>query len=77
LPNKHILNCKFKISLCFHKVEDLHYDDFFDALHEDGDDQAVQLEKETEWGEVEEEEEDKDVTDGLSNEEDTSVKNFR
>ena len=63
--------------MCFHKVEDLHYDDFFDAPHEGGDDQAVQLENGTECGGVEEEEGDKDVTDELSYEEDTSVKNFR
>jgi hypothetical protein len=56
--------------MCFHKVEDLHYDDFFDAPNEGGDDQAVQLEKGTEWGGVEEEE-----ADELSHEEDTSVKN--
>lgn len=57
--------------MCFHKVEDLHYDDFFDAPNEGGDDQAVQLESGTELGGVEEEE-----GDGLSHEEDTSVKNF-
>jgi hypothetical protein len=64
-------------SLCLHKVEDLHYGDFFDAPQEGGDDQAVQLESDTEWGGLEEEEGDKDVTDGMSYEEDTSVKNFR
>jgi hypothetical protein len=55
----------------FHKVEDLHYGDFFDAPNEGGDDQAVQLESGTELGGVEEEE-----GDGLSHEEDTSVNNF-
>lgn len=59
------------------EVEDLHYGDFFDAPQEGGDDQAVQLESDTEWGGLEEEEGDKDVTDGMSYEEDTSVKNFR
>jgi hypothetical protein len=63
-------------SLCLQKVEDVHYDDFFDAPHEGGDHQAVQLESETEWGGVEEEERDKDVIDGMSYEEDTPVKNF-
>jgi U3 small nucleolar RNA-associated protein MPP10 len=58
------------------EVEDLHYDDFFDAPNEDGQDQAVQLESETEWGGVEEEEGDRGVSDGLSYEEDTPV-NFR
>lgn len=62
--------------MCSHKVEDLHYDDFFDAPNEGGQDQAVQLESETERGGVEEEEGDRDVSDGLSYEEDTSV-NFR
>lgn len=56
--------------MSFHKVEDLHYDDFFDAPNEGGDDQAVQLERGTERGGVEEEE-----GDGLSHEEVTSVKN--
>jgi len=55
--------------MCFHKDEDLHYDDFFDAPNEGGDDQAVQLESGTEL--VGEEE-----GDGVSHEEDTSVKNF-
>jgi len=55
--------------MCFHKDEDLHYDDFFDAPNEGGDDQAEWLESGTEL--VGEEE-----GDGLSHEEDTSVKNF-
>jgi len=63
--------------VCFHKVEDLHYDDFFDAPNEGGQDQVVQLESGMEWGGAEEEEGDRDVSDGLSYEEDTSVKNFR
>jgi hypothetical protein len=37
----------------------------------------VQLESEIEWEQAEEEEGDKEGTDGTSCEEDTSVKNFR